>query len=355
MKFLINGAGAVGQYVGSLLAGAAHEVVLISRSQADRLNQQGVRVQHANGQRVRGKVTAVSSLRQALLLAADAPYDYIFLAMKAYDVHDALNEMVAYMPQSDVPMVTLQNGVGVEEMLTEHYPASLIVPASLTVPVQIDASFQVVEEHGGRGLALSRMEGKAPAPLAKALQAAGIPTVLVKNWQAMKWSKLYMNSIGNATAAILNRPPAKLYKSAALYRLETRMLQEIQAVMAAQKLPLLNLPGAPARRLAGGLRWVPGALMQRILVSQVANGRGDKAPSFHADLTAGKPNNEVQFHNGIVQLVGQELGVPTPINGALNHLLLTLVNKEVDWAIYDGKPKEFLAAVQAYISNSRAA
>lgn len=41
--------------------------------------------------------------------------------------------------------------------------------------------------------------------------------------------------------------------------------------------------------------------------------------------------------------------------GALNHLLLTLVNKEVDWAIYDGKPKEFLAAVQAYISNSRAA
>lgn len=161
----------------------------------------------------------------------------------------------------------------------------------------------MVEEHGGRGLALSRMEGKAPAPLAKALQAAGLPTVLVKNWQAMKWSKLYMNSIGNATAAI-NRPPAKLYKSAALYRLETRMLQEIQAVMAAQKLPLLNLPGAPARRLAGEvLRWVPTPIMQRILVSQVANGRGDKAPSFHADLTAGKPNNEVQFHNGIVQLV----------------------------------------------------
>lgn len=113
MKFLINGAGAVGQYIGGLLAGVAHEVVLISRSQADRLApEQGARVQRANGQRVRGKVTAVSSLRQALLLAADAPYDYIFLAMKAYDVHDALNEMVAICPNALCPWSLCKTGWG---------------------------------------------------------------------------------------------------------------------------------------------------------------------------------------------------------------------------------------------------
>ncbi|MBK8433186.1 MAG: 2-dehydropantoate 2-reductase [Chloroflexi bacterium] len=349
MKFLIYGAGAVGQYMAGLLGQAGHEVVLVSRRDSERLNQRGVMVQRDGGGTLRAKVTAVSTLRQALLLGEEAPYHYLLLAMKAYDVPDALNEMIAYMTEAPIPMIPLQNGVGVEEKLAEHYPPALIYPASLTVPVRIDASYNVVEEHGGRGLAISHMDGKkVPAPLVKALGETGLETAVVNNWQAMKWSKLYMNVLGNATAAILNRPPAKLYQYNALYALEARMLKEVERVMAAKKLSLVNLPGAPARRLAFGINRLPAGLMKWVLGRRLGSGRGDKLPSFHADLLAGKPKNEVTSHNGAVLVAGQELGIPTPINAALTDILLQIVEKELDWAVYDGKPKEFLVAVKSH-------
>jgi 2-dehydropantoate 2-reductase len=351
MKFLIYGAGAVGQYMAGLLGQAGHELVLVSRRDADRLNTRGVVVQRDGGGTAKAKVTAVATLRQALLLGEQTPYDYLILAMKAYDVPEAINEMIAFMAEAPIPIMTLQNGVGVEEKLAEHYPNTLIYPATLTVPVRIDASYNVVEEHGGRGLAISHMGGKkVPAPLVKVLEKTGLETAVTKNWQAMKWSKLYMNVLGNATAAILNRPPAKLYQYNALYALEVRMLKEIERVMAAKKLSLMNLPGAPARWLSFGINRVPAGLMKWILGRRLGTGRGDKLPSFHADLLAGKEKNEVVSHNGAALIAGGELGIPTPINAALTGILLQIAYHEVDWAQYDGKPKEFLTAVKEYRS-----
>ena len=349
MKFLIYGAGAVGQYLAGLLGQAGHELVLVSRRDSDRLNQRGVVVQRDGGSSVRAKVTAVPTLRQALLLGEEAPFDYLLLTMKAYDVPEAINELVAFMGEKPIRMITVQNGVGAEEKLAEHYPPDLIYPASLTVPVRINERYHVVEEHGGRGLAISHMGGKkVPAPLMKALKETGLETAVVKHWQSMKWSKLYMNVLGNATAAILNRPPAKLYQYSALYALEVRMLKEIERVMAAKKLSLVNLPGAPARRLSFGINRLPAGLMKWILGRRLGTGRGDKLPSFHADLLAGKEKNEVTNHNGAVLVAGHELNIPTPINAALTDMLLQIAHKEVDWSVYDGKPKEFLAAVKAY-------
>ncbi|MCB0036640.1 MAG: hypothetical protein KDE51_21555, partial [Anaerolineales bacterium] len=56
---------------------------------------------------------------------------------------------------------------------------------------------------------------------------------------------------------------------------------------------------------------------------------------------------------GAVHHVGQELGVSTPVNGALTNILLQLVHEEINWEVYGGKPKELVLAVNEYIRNQR--
>lgn len=351
MKFLIYGAGAVGSYFGALLAQAQHEVVLVSRSTYARIEKNGLTVVRANQKTFNVKVQAVSSLRQALVLAEEAgkPYDYIFLTMKMYDLPTAIDELIAFCPDNPPMLVALQNGIGAEEKLTKHYPAEKVIAGSVTVPVSVDASFNVVEEKGGRGLGLAPVGGRGISKhLMQALKEAGIETVVVKNYLEMKWSKLLINVIGNATAAILNRRPGIVYKSTPLFRLEVRMLKEVLAVMKGLKLNVVNLPGMPATRLVFGLKWLPEPFLKPLMTNVVAGGRGDKAPSFHLDLIANKRKNEVLYHNGAVNLSGRELNIPTPVNAALTDILLQLVHEEIDSHKYDGNPKELLKSVNEY-------
>ena len=73
------------------------------------------------------------------------------------------------------------------------------------------------------------------------------------------------NIIGNATSAILNRPPSTVYKSGAMFDLEVRMLQEMLAVMKKLRLKAVDLPGAQTKRLANAVnRLLPSMYWRRL-------------------------------------------------------------------------------------------
>lgn len=356
MKFLIFGAGAVGRALGARLHQAGHETVLITRpAAADLLADKGLTYTNTSGEQFTVQPTLVSSLRQGLALAEETgqPYDYLCLTMKAYDLPTAINELLAYCPQNPPTLLPFQNGIGAEEKLSEHYPEELILSGSFNLSVNVDVNGSIHEEQEG-GLAISSMvPNRIPKDITAAFRSAGFNTQPVKDYQSMKWSKLILTVMGNATAAIVNRPPQALYKYKPIYELEKRMIKEIQEVMKAMNLAVLDLPGASAKKLLTALRWVPSRLLQSQLAKQVSRGRGDRLPSFQVDLNAGKGQNEVIYHNGAVHQIGRELNVSTPINGALTHILLQLVHEEVNWEIYDGKPKELVQAVNEYIRNQR--
>ncbi len=356
MRFLIYGAGAVGGYLGAQLAHARHDVVLVSRSRAETITEKGLKLVQANGSEIVSQPTAVGTLRQALALAEEdgTPYDYFLLTMKSYDFQEAINELLAFCPETQVPLVTFQNGIGLEERLADAFADELIVAATLTTPVSFNAYNDIVEERGDRGVALAGLiPNRTPRKLVEAFREAGIDTAVLKDYRSLKWSKVLINVIGNATAAITNRHPARLYKYGPTFKLEVRMLKEILAVMKELGIDPVDLPGMSTKWLVRGLQWVPEFILQSQLARQVEKGRGDKLPSFHIDLLAHKSKNEVQFHNGAINLIGREIGVPTPVNGALTDILLQIVHEEVDWQIYDGKPKELVRAVNEHIRQQR--
>lgn len=348
MKILVYGAGAVGGYLGARLAHNQHEVTLITRpTMVEVLTADGLAITE-KGQTIRTRPQVMDSVHQAFE-KIETPYDLIIMAMKSYDLRSAMDPLVAFCPQPKV-IIAVQNGIGVEQPLIKQFGAEHVIAGSLTTPISKETTNSLVVEKEGRGLGLSPTKtGQDIRQWVALFQKAGIETIGLPDYQAMRWSKAFLNIVGNATSAILNRSPGVLYKNDKIFDLEVRMLRETLAVMKKLGLKTVDLPGSPAGRLAFGLS-MPKLILQPILSGIVASGRGGKMPSFHIDLTADKGKTEVGFHNGAIARAGEANGVPTPVNAVLNDVLEQLTTRQLNWRDFDGRPGKLLAAVKAYES-----
>jgi 2-dehydropantoate 2-reductase len=346
MDILVYGAGAVGGYLGGRLALAGHRVTLVLRpAVADAINANGFLISQEGGTR-RAPVRAVGDLPVAF--AGDARYDLIILGMKSYDLAAAVEELAAVGPGSAY-LLSTQNGIGVEEIITARFGSERVLAGTVTIPISRVSAHHVTVERPGRGLGIAPVWSGHPLERwVELFAAAGIRAGACADYRAMKWSKAFLNIMGNASSAILNRPPAELYRRDDLFELEMRMLRETLAVMKRRGLAVINLPGASARPLARTLTYAPHFLRRVVFNQVIRHGRGDKMPSFHMDLVGGKGCSEVAFHNGAIAAAGQECGVPTPVNAALNDVLLMLARGELDRAAYDGRPDRLLADVRRY-------
>lgn len=346
MEILVFGAGAVGGYLGGKLALAGRRVTLVTRSEtAEIINKDGLLITQA-GEVSRASVHAVDSLRAAF--AADPTFDLIILGMKAYDLPGAVLELAAVCPTPSRVMTT-QNGIGVEDIVAGRFGMEWTLAGSVTIPISRTGPNYLVVEKEGRGVGLAPvLPGQAVDEYAGLLREAGIHAGARDDYRAMKWSKAFLNIMGNATSAILNRPPAELYRQPELFDLEMRMLREMRAVMKRLGIGIINLPGATAKPLARSLAYAPRFLLRAVFTQVIIHGRGDKMPSFHIDLMSGKGQSEVAFHNGAIATAGRGAGVPVPVNSALSDTLLSLCrdNNRRDW--FDGRADRLLAVVREY-------
>ncbi|HSH02134.1 MAG TPA: 2-dehydropantoate 2-reductase [Anaerolineae bacterium] len=347
MKILVYGAGSVGLYIGGRLSLAGQEVSLVMRpGPATRINDNGLSIEDGR-ESFSVQPEAFGSLRQAVM--GDQDYDVVIMAMKSYDLERSVNELAAFY-RSPKHIITLQNGIGIEESVAKQFGAERVTSGSVTIPITIDASNTVQVERQGRGVSLAAVaNGGDVGHWVQLFNDANIATTAVSSYRSMKWSKALLNMMGNASSAILNRHPNVVYKSDVAYTMEHRMLMEILAVMDALGIEAVNLPGAPAKWLSYALRLFPAGILKPILANQVSSGRGDKMPSFHIDLTNKKGKSEVFFHNGAVALAGRAAGVKTPVNAALADVLMQLTEEQIPWDSYSGRPRELAEQVRQYM------
>ncbi|MCP4420736.1 MAG: ketopantoate reductase family protein [Chloroflexi bacterium] len=346
MDILIYGAGAVGGYLGARLARKKHNVTLITRDvTAKILEQSGLELTEKN-KRIVTRPTAVSSIAQAF--KGGQNYDLIILTMKAYDVAAAIDPLIAFCPQPKM-LITTQNGIGVEQRLIKQFGADHVVAGSFTLPIRKVTTTQLVAERSDGGICLAPTQsGQDIKPWIDLFKSTGLETKAFKKYESMKWSKAFLNIIANASSAILNRRPGLIYRSELIFDLEIKMLQETLAVMKAAGHKVVDLPAVPATKLAFSVRRLPRSLLKPGLTKLVADGRGNKMPSFHIDLNSGKGKSEVVYHNGAIAKVGKELGVPTPVNAALTDILWKLTLEKLNWQEFNGRPKRLFQEVQRY-------
>lgn len=322
MKTVIVGAGAIGCWVGAQLAREGHAVTLVGRQAlAHAIAQQGLTVNFIDG-----SAWHVTDIAAATTLSADVLRDAeaIILCMKAYSVAAAIAQLQPFAAQlAHAQIIGFQNGYGTDEMLAQAFPNNPVIAATTTTPVSVEAPavIRIERMDGGIGIApVARIPAQPmPHPFTNASPYA--------DYRAMRWSKLLLNCIGNASGAILDLPPAQLFADKRLFKFEMRMLREILAVMRAMNIEVVDLPGYPARALARAVRLLPDAVLQLLLAKRFARGRGYKRPSFYYDVAEGSRTgrSEVEWLNGAVAQSGAKLGLPTPVNTALTQTLMALI------------------------------
>ena len=119
------------------------------------------------------------------------------------------------------------------------------------------------------------------------------------------------------------------------------MLSECLAVMQAQGIAVIDLPGTPVRALAFATK-LPLWLSKPFLSRAAGAGRGNKMPSFHIDLHSGRGKSEVDYLHGEIVRAGVQFNVPTPVNKMLTETLLALVRKEIPLDEFAKKPEKLL-------------
>lgn len=345
MKILVYGAGAIGGYIGTRLSQSGHDVTFIVREiTAEAINAYGMSVIEKGKESVAHPSTA-TSIPQAF--SDNQSYDLIILGMKSYDLFPALDPLIAFCPSPQM-ILTTQNGIGIENKLVAQFGENKIIAGSVTLPISKETSNRLVVEKDG-GLGLAPTSAKQPIKeWVRLFQQANINTSKYNNYESMKWSKALLNIVGNATSAILNRPPSVIYRSELMFDLELRMIKETIRVMQAKNLKIVDLPGYSSKNLAFAVRRMPKGLLKPILSNIVSTGRGHKMPSFHIDLSNRKGKSEVVYHNAAIAKAGKSVNVPTPVNAALATVLVKIVRRELDWREFDGRPKRLLAEVKKF-------
>ncbi len=313
MRIVVVGAGAIGGFIGGKLAAAKHEVTFVGRPPfVSAVDERGLRiVEPGNQTTVHPK--AVTQVGDAF--AGMPAADLVLFCVKTYDTQEAVDELRPFADRFK-HILTLQNGLSSETILSEAF-GPRVISGTTTHPVVVPEAGVVRSEKkkGGAGVAL--VNGKDAKSWATLIDDAGIVTRAYSNYRAMKWSKLLLNLIGNATSAILDMNTVQVFRDGRLVWLESEQLREAIWVMDACKIRPVSLPGYPVPLLVLAVRIVPTPLLGLIMRPLVVRGRAEKPPSLLMELDRKRGKSEVDELNGAVASAAQTVGIGTPVNATL--------------------------------------
>ena len=122
MKIAVIGVGAMGSIYAALLADAGHEVWAVDTwgAHVDAINQTGLRVEGASGDRTVKTLRATTDIRDV------GACDLCLIATKAAGVGPA-GQAAAQVIGPDALVLTIQNGLGAGERITQYMPAQNVL------------------------------------------------------------------------------------------------------------------------------------------------------------------------------------------------------------------------------------
>ena len=326
MNILIIGAGAIGGFIGGQLA-AQHNVTLFDRAPlVEAVRARGLRIITPESEHTVTNLAAFTSLEE--IFTHTPRFDQALISMKAFDTPTAIQALRPYADRIE-RFLTPQNGIDNEDLLGAAFGRAKIISGTVLNPIAVPEIGVVRLEKIGRGIGLAPVDSPIE-PYVDVIRATQLLVRTYADYRAMKWSKLILNLIGNATSAILDMPTRETFADERVFKIEVQMLREALAVMRAQSIGPVDLPGSPVRLLAFGIRFAPLFILQRILQPMVGGGRGDKPPSLLVDMRSGRTQSEIDALNGTIVKAGKSIGVPTPVNVVLVGIVHDLLAGKAD-------------------------
>lgn len=293
MKIAVVGCGAMGSIYAALLADGGNDVLAVDSWQAhvDAINQQGLRVEGASGDR--------TVRLRAFTEVPEEAVDLVILAVKAAHVGDAARGMARLMgPETSV--LTIQNGVGSADIVAEYVPADRL-------SVGVAAAFGAIMRGPGHAFhngmnairigAYSDMLAGDVEAVAQLWRAAGFNAEAVAHVVAMQWEKLICNVAYSAPCALTGMTVGELMDDPDMGSVSRGAAVEAWTVARALDIPI-TVTDAVAH------------------VRAFAAGMPNARPSLLQDHQNGR-RSEIDVINGAVPIAGARIGMTAPVNSTL--------------------------------------
>ena len=199
MKIAVVGCGAVGSYYGAMLCRDGQDVHFLLRSDYDEVRHKGVFIRSPAGNFNAHPHCARSPEEIGVS-------DVVLIALKA-TANDQFQELLPPLVGPKTAIVTMQNGLGNEELLAQIFPAKQILGGLCFVC--LNRLEPGVIHHMDHGLIVLGEFQRWPEPrthdIASAIRHAGIPCKVTDNLARAHWEKLVwnipFNGLGVASAA----------------------------------------------------------------------------------------------------------------------------------------------------------
>lgn len=198
MKIAIIGSGSIGLYYGAKLVLAGEDVQFLMRSGYDLARSQGIHVRSNDGD------LHVVSPRVARSTQEIGPVDLVLISIKVTD-NPVLCELLPPLMGADTMVLTLQNGLGNEDYLAEHFGKNRVLGGLCFVCLTRDSPVSV--EHFGHGtLSLGDFYRSGLTPrlldVVDRFARAGVETHAVEALITERWKKLVWNVPFNGLSVV---------------------------------------------------------------------------------------------------------------------------------------------------------
>lgn len=298
-----------GGVIGSLYAGHLardHEVSVLTRRRehADALATQGLRIS--------GKSDFIARVH-ATADAAELPdFDLGILATKATQLEDAAAALTGRFP--DATLMTIQNGLGAEELVRTHGDWPLL--SAVTFMSGVRHADAHVEYELDTETWLGPFAGTATYEQAQEVEAllvaSGLHARAFPDLRPAQWSKLVFNATVNTVSALTDLPHVSAFaareRDTDLGNLVHDLMAEGKAVAAAAGVALHEDP------------WEMNVHAVRRGETLAAEGNYAHVPSMLEDVRAGRAT-EVDFITGALVREAAKHGVPVPLHTAMYRLV----------------------------------
>ncbi|MGD8883322.1 MAG: 2-dehydropantoate 2-reductase [Desulfobacterales bacterium] len=294
MRIAVMGTGGTGGYFGGLLARAGEEVTFIARgAHLEAIRKSGLAIKSvlAGDFNIPAKVT---DKPQDM-----GPVDLVLFCVKAYD-NAAATDQIRPLIGPETVVLSVQNGIDNEQQIGALIGPEHVVGCVSYVSSTIESPGVIAQTGGPGKIVLGEMQGGTSVrteALQSTLQNSGIAAELHSDIQVALWQKFLGICGVNGVTALTRLPMGEILACEETRKLMRGTMQEVETV---------------AR--ASGAKLPEGCVDQSMdfFSSVESSVRG----SMYYDLAAGR-RLELEVLNGKVVRLGNEHGIPTPINFAI--------------------------------------
>jgi 2-dehydropantoate 2-reductase len=197
--------------------------------------------------------------------------------------------------------LTLQNGLGNEEVLSEFFGGDRVLSGRTYVGGALLAPGRVQIGVAGRETLIGELDGRLSeraAEISAIFNRAGLETRVIAEIRTLIWQKLLINVAGGAICGITGLSYGQLLEVPAAVAAAAAAVEEALRVGRAAGVPLEV------------------ADPHEVLIKACAGLPYDFIPSILQDIKRRRPS-EIDFINGAVVREGQKYNIPTPVNSTL--------------------------------------